>query len=549
MKKLALLTSILALTACGGGSGGGGATPGAIVTPTDDFVRVSADSGLSMVDVNAERVANYETALKTVNAIEYGHDISGSSAISRTSVSHRSSINSGAKLSYSADDVNSAYQIMHEILVSGDLDGKTNHDVLLALALSGMAERDIIDLLTAVNNSSSLTDNIKRFAEMLAADEKTEEINKIIARATSVYQDFGKEFTTTLENAKFSGNFSGGYFTFVFDENGKVESLKQIDGAEEVYASIGGGRFQQQKKGTEYRCEVQMDNQGNSIDAGVFFAANEKPTEAEIKERLLDALYEHVQNDTGGAIRAQIKAALDGMDIVGYNNWCDDCIISAPVDYSDAILVESRGKDLGLKYSDFGLVIESAIMHPGHVDIDDKATLIDKEITYHEHSVFAGGYEDKEANTPTTDMTFSGLAYAGVTTKRNDWTDAQDYQEPELAQYNGVATLSVSTADDVLTQKLVTDFSGDGWYTITVDDMGATNNDNIHFTGASKNPDFAYKTGNGDFENSGLKYYGPDADTPTEATGYIQYVERDENAQSDSDWGYKVDVAFGVKRD
>ena len=231
MKKIALLTSVLALAACGGGSGsgGGGATPGAIVTPTDDFVRVSADSGLSMLDVNAERMANYETALKTVNAIESGHDISGDSAISRTSVSHRSSINSGAKLSYSADDVNSAYQIMHEILVSGDLDGKTNHDVLLALALSGMAERDIIDLLTAVNNSSSLTDNIKRFAEMLAADEKTEEINKIIARATSVYQDFGKEFTTTLENAKFSGNFSGGYFTFVFDENDDMGTALEED--------------------------------------------------------------------------------------------------------------------------------------------------------------------------------------------------------------------------------------------------------------------------------------------------------------------------------
>ena len=146
-------------------------------------------------------------------------------------------------------------------------------------------------------------------------------------------------------------------------------------------------------------------------------------------------------------------------------------------------------------------------------------------------------------------MTFSGLAYAGVTTKRNDWTGTDDYQEPELAQYDGVATLSVSTKDDVLTQKLVTDFSGDGWYTITVDDMGATNNANIHFSGTSKNPDFAYKTGDGDFEDAGLKYYGPDADTPTEAVGFIQYVERDIDAQSDSDWGYKVDVAFGVKRD
>lgn len=549
MKKIAILTSVLALAACGGGSGGG--APGAIVTPTDNVALVAKDSGLTMVDINATRAANYKQALETVQSIEAGHDITGAVTVSRASVTQRQSINMAKLSDYTTDDIDSAYQAMHDILVGGILDNRTNHDVLFALALSGMTESDIINLLKSVNDGNvNLVENIKRFVEILSEDEKTDEIDKIIERATYVYKDFGKEFKTTLENAKFRGNFSGGYFTFVFDENGDIDSMKQIDGAEETFATIGGGRFQQQKKGTEYRCEVQMDEQGNSIDAGVFFAENERPNEAEIKERLLDALCEHVQNDQNGTARAQIKAMLDDMDIVGYNDWCDGCIISAPVDYSDTFLVESRGKDLGLKYSDFGLLIESAIMHPGHVDVDgDDVTEIDKEITYHEHNVFAGGYEANEVNTPTTDMTFSGLAYAGVTTKRNDWTGTDDYQEPELAQYDGVATLSVSTKDDVLTQKLVTDFSGDGWYTITVDDMGATNNANIHFSGTSKNPDFAYKTGDGDFEGAGLKYYGPDADTPTEAVGFIQYVERDIDAQSDSDWGYKVDVAFGVKRD
>ncbi len=289
MKKLAILTSILALAACGGGSGGG--APGAIVMPTDNVALVAKDSGLTMVDINATRAANYKQALETVRSIEAGHDITGAVTVSRASVTQRQSINMAKLSDYTTDDLDSAYQAMHDILVGGILDNRTNHDVLFALALSGMTESDIINLLKSVNDGNvNLVENIRRFVEILSEDEKTDEIDKIIERATYVYKDFGKEFKTTLENAKFRGNFSGGYFTFVFDENGDIDSMKQIDGAEETFATIGGGRFQQQKKGTEYRCEVLMDEQGNSIDASVFFATNERPNEAEIKERLIGCL-------------------------------------------------------------------------------------------------------------------------------------------------------------------------------------------------------------------------------------------------------------------
>ncbi len=550
MRNLAILTSVLALAACGGGSGGMG--PGAVVKPSGDEFLVSQDSGLTMVDVNAMRTSQYEQAMKTVQAIESGHDVDGGATVSRVAVAHRQGINSFAKSNeYTAEDIDAAYQIMHDILVGGSLENKTNHDVLMALALSGMQELDIIEFLKSVNNgNSNLTENIKYFMDVLAGDEKTDEIEKLISRANFVYKDFGKEFKTTLNNAEFKGTVEGLHFTFVF-EDGQVKSLTQVDGNEESYATIGGGRFQQSKKGTEYWCDVPMGG-GNSISGSVFFASGETPTEQEIKERLLSVLKVYIQNDQDGSTLARVREYLDDMNIITYKEECGDgngCVVSAPVNYSDGILVESRGKELGLKYSDFGLLISSATMNPGHVDVDDTVTEIDKEITYHEHGVFFGGYADNEANAPTTDMTFSGLAYAGVTTKRNDWEGTDEYQEPKLAQYDGVATLTVTNTDGLLNQKLVADFSGDGWYTVTVDDMGTMNNNGIHFTGKSADSEFAYRTGDGDLENLEMKYYGPDVDTPTEATGVIQYVERDVNAESDSDWGYKADISFGVKRD
>lgn len=93
MKKIAILTSILALAACGGGSGGGGSAPimpDAPVVPdtpiTPDapslaWETVDEDFGLGMVDINATRSANVDKAIKIAQLIEdentgFEHDAS-----------------------------------------------------------------------------------------------------------------------------------------------------------------------------------------------------------------------------------------------------------------------------------------------------------------------------------------------------------------------------------------------------------------------------------------------------------------------------------------
>lgn len=55
MRKLTILTSVLALAACGGGSGGGAGTPGAIVTPNDNLTpqQRAANSNANVTGMNS----------------------------------------------------------------------------------------------------------------------------------------------------------------------------------------------------------------------------------------------------------------------------------------------------------------------------------------------------------------------------------------------------------------------------------------------------------------------------------------------------------------
>ena len=122
MKKIAILTSILALAACGGGSGGGGSAPimpDAPVTPDAPSLAwqtVDADFGLGMVDINATRSANVDKAIKIAQLIEdentgFEHD---ASIARNTSAGKMKS----ADLNITQEDIDKAYATMYDIFVN-----------------------------------------------------------------------------------------------------------------------------------------------------------------------------------------------------------------------------------------------------------------------------------------------------------------------------------------------------------------------------------------------------------------------------------------------
>ena len=173
----------------------------------------------------------------------------------------------------------------------------------------------------------------------------------------------------------------------------------------------------------------------------------------------------------------------------------------------------SDAKQMGLSYSDFGLInIQSSMDGDHQVD----AWLVP----------FAGGYDDKKIAVADidSDMTFTGRA-VGTATKGED-----------SINLDGTATLNFKTGDNP-TSELMANF--DNWYTVNITQAGDAPNANFVFSGNPTETDviLTNTTGTGTMN---VGYYGPDG-TPTQATGLVHYQETDvENPVS-------LDMAFGVK--
>ena len=174
----------------------------------------------------------------------------------------------------------------------------------------------------------------------------------------------------------------------------------------------------------------------------------------------------------------------------------------------------SDAKQMGLSYSDFGLInIQSSMDSDHQVD----AWLVP----------FAGGYDDKKIAVADidSDMTFTGRA-VGTATKGDDSIN--------LA---GTATLNFKTGDTP-TSELVANF--DNWYNVTITQNGDAPNANFVFSGNPTETDviLTNTTGTGTMN---VGYYGP-AGSPTEATGTVQFTE------TGVDNGVKMDMSFGATK-
>ena len=174
----------------------------------------------------------------------------------------------------------------------------------------------------------------------------------------------------------------------------------------------------------------------------------------------------------------------------------------------------SDAKQMGLSYSDFGLINIQSSMNSDH-QVD--AWLVP----------FAGGYDDKKIAVAdiVSDMTFTGRA-VGTATNGDDSIN--------LA---GTATLNFKTGDTP-TSELAANF--DNWYNVTITQNGDAPNANFVFSGNPTETDviLTNTTGTGTMN---VGYYGP-AGSPTEATGTVQFTE------TGVDNGVKMDMSFGATK-
>ena len=144
---------------------------------------------------------------------------------------------------------------------------------------------------------------------------------------------------------------------------------------------------------------------------------------------------------------------------------------------------------------------------------------------------FAGGYGDKRieiANVAALDgktTTFTGKAIGTVA----NGNKTIDLDGSATLKFNDTGAAPVTTLD-------ATGFSN--WYSFTVT-QESDQNPTIQFDTSLTNkvPEGFQVEGNGDVSMN-VGYYGPNANTPIEATGLVQYTEGD----------IKMDMAFGVKQ-
>lgn len=566
MKKSIILTSVLALAACGGGNGGAGfVAPNSPVVPntSNNSVTRTVDSntGLGMIDINSTRSANYERAIATVNNIENNHNVDTSVTVRSASRSRTSGLYRApsANTNYTADDVDNAYNTMRDIFVNSELEGKTVHEVLESLALTGLNETEIMDILGG-DESMSLTDRVKGFITVFETEEQNDQIKKLVKEAREIYQDFGKEFDITLEKATFYLNSNdSNWYKFKFDENGTLTGLVEKDGT--VIPKDKNGTFIKEKSnGYEYSFAFKGHEESLNADYGgkidLFYETEPEPED--LKADFLDAV--KLQNSNwDDKIFDAIEDTLDKATVYSMKDILkeevENHIVGRHADVTEKVRIETGSKDLGLMYSDFGLRYEESELGKN----DDYISIFGLDsYTYTEHGGFIGGYEDKQA-TPESEMTFKGQAYVGLTRKQGDAEidNSDTLLEPQNNYYNGDATFSVKTAKDsnALEQKLVADFSENGWYEVTVDNMAMgqwnPNNNNITFAFNDKGNNIDEKwqvdpeNQAGEIENINIKYYGPESDNPTEAVGFVQYIE---NHNSNGDWTFKADISFGAKK-
>lgn len=553
MKKFAFLTSVLALAACGGGSGGGAGTPGAIVVPNANTEQPRM-VGISNTD--DARVANAVRAIRTTNTLISETNVDISATLKRKAAVNRMSKSPAINdIILTKEDVDAIYNKLSDILINGNIENTTytNYDMLLVLALVLENEEEILGLLQ-YNDGDNLDDKIQNLITDLKESEanQTDEVKRVISSAREIYNDFGVSFHTRLEDkARFYHNSNDDYwYTFAFNENGELIGLKEKD--ETIIPKDKNNAFvKDHVKGYEYTFAFKGETFGGKVDK--FYET--KPSTEQLKSDLLTLVMlenSSWDEDTQAAVQEILNNAVIHSFMEEGEEEINNHIVGRRADYIEKIKIETGNKNLGLQYSDFGLKYEEAELQKE----DDMIAFFGLDhYTYTEHNAFIGGYTDKIAN-PTEEMSFKGEAFAGLTRKQGDAAIESSNQilEPNNKYYRGTADFIVKTAanSSALEQKLVADFSKEGWYTVTVDNIPLNSHGgNISFENKSgKTIDAKWQADQanqrGELENMNIKYYGPESTNPTEVVGSIQYIE---NHNSNGDWTYKADITFGAKKE
>ena len=499
MKKFYLLTSILALAACGGGSGGGGSNSG---NPGNSALLAQND--IAVIHAGTEVQSGLTQA-----AVESNENVTNMLSQIGVSTSNGSTINIGRS--------GSTFEYNGQIYNSYDLS-----DVNFNLADEGLDEEGF----------KFVVDNNKKITHFYMTDETdfkviNGELYQESDNGELVVNNGNLQIQGSIPTATLTSN-GNGTWTYTNTGNPSGNGIYTIDNEGNMFKLCGNTG-----------CDLEYDN----VDAYLVY----EDSEVKLADNTVQAdgktlsNYREYQVDEDGNV-------IEIMKFIRINDTDDfDALITAE-DHSlkNAIMTynsESRGNQIGLRYSDFGYF-------PMYQENEDTHQM---EIVENYKIPFIGGYDVKQIDTQNiaNNATFTGKAIGHVIALSND---GEDTNLVGILALNSDASLRFNPT----TKTSVMQANFNNWYDVKYTKVG-TNQGSVDFTNTTnKNIANTYRLigDNGEIASgrngvavSGedLRYFG-DNNIAREAVGLIQVDDcTGGNCEDDPTKEIRMNLGFGAK--
>ena len=524
MRNIGLLTILATstiLTACAGGGG-------------------SSSAG-NVPNSNLPNISAYNAEITSLTSLSTNDNTNGILSLADSGVSTFSLMSVSSSNSREEKIANALKKIdsMKSILIDDTLEGKSQEELISAISLSGydvdLIPDDVADL-----------DALKSWIK----DNKQE----LKLKAQRIYDMYGSVKKIAQDNAVINlvnmDNQQDSYISFKLNDKGQIAFLNvdaDVDSSEArrtTLASKGKGMFLTNKPNYVYG--VRLTSNGESVDLYIEDWNKLEYTKenfSKLQEKLKAVLSEEYEGSNTADFNAQIDN-LKFADFVKCTNV--KCTQGENIYYAGndntptKITYTGLGKDVGLKYSDFGSVA-----------VDTKEGILKVD----EHFVFAGGYNDlkKDKSTLVSGTTFKGKAVATVV--HQEYKD--NGRKETTATFTGNSQLDFNNGKETLTANNLKDNAGKSWHDIKVESNG--DNYNLTFSGKSDNDkfdfgnnttveNFVHKDNAGEYGAVDIKYYGLPNEQATEAAGYVAYGKSYPADSGKNEYDLNMQLGFGAKK-
>lgn len=521
MKKLAIFTSILALAACGGGSGGGGSAPiipENPIVPDTPFVDTVADSNSEITGMISN--SEYQVARYVAHKLgDYASDVN----LSRVATTRGAFV---PKTPTGDTDYDTARELV-------DLAAWLANDTTTKDEIESMYKRSSADK-NKIKAALKLMDDMYCFVG--TAEETANRIisrrdaNEFVAPLTDLQQKTEIFDINTVNFDLAAGRMSdyGQKIKFSTDERGRIKDITLSDNPifDGVNRDGENGTFTLTGQSI-YRYSIPID------DTEEEFFAEGAPTIEVLQNKLRAQIAERFATDTDQY--EHYNSIVDGLSDEIVADAGGKQILNA------TFTPELKGGDVGLKYSDFGLM---------HIQTHFQGR--DPEVI---SEAIAGGYQTKAVENIETAMHFEGRTIGSV--QYRHYGDDKVIENASVP-LSGRAYMEYNPGNG--SQQVNLEFND--WYNVSVDTAG-----NINFVehdGTTTDSRFKFNSENPTFTDAAVNYnkpadqMGPDTSgevvlnyfgengVASEAVGYVK-VGQDYDGGNGTDKSLLFNAGFGMK--